>query len=279
MKLHAVATTLTICMVLAAGCSVHDRDILDRDGAPTNLPDMSHVPDAVPLQESLSRYGNPAVYEVFGTHYRVMQSSRGYIARGLASWYGTKFHGRRTSSGEPYDMYAMTAAHKHLPLPTYVRVRNLENGRSTVVRVNDRGPFHDDRLIDLSYAAASKLGVLRKGTALVEIQAIDPATDGQAKQRPPSPRHAPTARTNLATAPAEPNVFLQAGAFSDHANAVRLRNRLEKSLAREVRVYSPHDGSGLHRVRIGPLATREHADSVASQLHHMGVAGTRVVVD
>ena len=137
--------------------------------------DLDQVPDAVPVAEPLSRYGNPEEYEVFGEKYRVMDSSEGYVAEGLASWYGEEFQGKPTSSGEPYDMYLMTAAHRTLPIPTYVEVTNLENGRVAVVRVNDRGPFHDDRIIDLSYVAARKLGVVGPGTARVRVRALEPA--------------------------------------------------------------------------------------------------------
>ena len=131
--------------------------------------------DAVPRQEYKSRLGNPAFYDEFGVRYRVMQTSEGYVERGLASWYGEDFHGRRTSSGDPYDMYAMTAAHKTLPLPTYVQVTALDTGNRVVVRVNDRGPFVEGRIIDLSYIAAVKLGVAVAGTARVEVRALDPA--------------------------------------------------------------------------------------------------------
>lgn len=124
--------------------------------------------------EPYSKYGNPPYYEVNGRLYHTLSSSAGYVERGIASWYGTKFHGRRTSSGEPYDLHGVTAAHKTLPLPSYVLVTNLSNGRNLVVRVNDRGPFHEERIIDLSYAAAGKLGVLPTGTALVEVRAIQP---------------------------------------------------------------------------------------------------------
>jgi rare lipoprotein A (peptidoglycan hydrolase) len=133
------------------------------------------VPDAVPRVEPRSRYGNPPFYDVFGKRYYVLSSSVAYVERGVASWYGPGFHQVRTSTGEPYDMYGMTAAHKTLPLPAYVRVTNLQNGRSVVVRVNDRGPFVGNRIIDLSYTAASKLDMLRNGTAMVEVRAIDPS--------------------------------------------------------------------------------------------------------
>ena len=136
--------------------------------------DFDEMPDAIPQQEFKSRSGNPDTYEIEGVTYRVLDTSAGYREEGLASWYGGYFHGRRTSSGDTYDMYRMTAAHKSLPLPTYVRVTHLANGRSVVLRVNDRGPFVEDRIIDLSFAAASKLGMAEIGTARVEVVALDP---------------------------------------------------------------------------------------------------------
>ncbi|MEO6696998.1 MAG: septal ring lytic transglycosylase RlpA family protein [Gammaproteobacteria bacterium] len=146
----------------------------ETDGAPLQQVDFDSIPEPEPRMEPYSKYGNPTYYEVNGRLYHTLSSSAGYVERGIASWYGTKFHGRRTSSGEPYDLYAVTAAHKTLPLPSYVLVTNLNNGRNLVARVNDRGPFHQDRIIDLSYAAAGKLGVLPTGTALVEVRAIQP---------------------------------------------------------------------------------------------------------
>jgi rare lipoprotein A len=144
-----------------------------REGASDE--DLEAIPDARPVQEEKSRYGNRPEYEVFGVTYRVLESSVGYEEEGLASWYGEEFQGRPTSSREPYDMYLMTAAHRSLPLPTYVEVTNLENGRIAVVRVNDRGPFHPDRIIDLSYVAARKLGYVGAGTARVRVRALEPA--------------------------------------------------------------------------------------------------------
>ena len=148
-----------------------------RDGPPADPAsvDLAGIPDAVPREEPLAESGNMAEYRVFGRTYRTLETSEGYEAEGVASWYGREFHGRSTSSGEPYDMYAMTAAHRTLPLPTYLEVVNLDNGRRVVVRVNDRGPFHDGRLLDVSYAAAWKLGMLGAGTARVRIRALEPA--------------------------------------------------------------------------------------------------------
>lgn len=156
---------------LLCGCSTTgDRDVMSGTSS-----ELSRIADAVPKIEPKSKYGNPKSYVVFGKRYYTKSSSKGHVERGLASWYGKKFHGRKTSSGERYDMYAMTAAHKTLPLPTYARVTNVSNGRSAVVKINDRGPFHGSRVIDLSYSAARKLGVVASGTAMVEIKTIDPS--------------------------------------------------------------------------------------------------------
>nr|WP_106477736.1 septal ring lytic transglycosylase RlpA family protein [Phytohalomonas tamaricis] len=175
------------CVVLLAGCAgsgggtqgsassgSKGRYAVDKDGYPDASIDVSNVPDAVPKVEPLAKSGNRPTYQVWGKTYHVLSSSEGYANIGLASFYGTKFQGYATASGEPYDMYKMSAAHKSLPLPTYARVTNLDNNRSVIVKVNDRGPFHDDRLIDLSYAAASRLDMLAKGTARVRVEAIDP---------------------------------------------------------------------------------------------------------
>jgi len=160
--------------------NLDERRDFRRDRAPRDAGevDLAAVPDAMPRAEPRAAYGNMEEYEVFGRTYRVMESSTGYEAEGMASWYGMEFQGRSTSSGEPFDVYAMTAAHRTLPLPTYLEVTNLENGRTVVVRVNDRGPFHDDRLVDLSYVAAWKLGIVQSGTARVRIRALEPASGG-----------------------------------------------------------------------------------------------------
>jgi rare lipoprotein A len=280
-----------------AGCG--GRIVSERDG-PGEHRDVSRVPDAVPRVEPHSRGGNPVSYVVFGKRYHTLKTSSGFVERGIASWYGKKFHGRKTSNGETYDMYTMTAAHKRLPLPTYVEVVNLENGRSVVVRVNDRGPFHENRVIDLSYAAASRIGMLGKGTALVEVRAIDP----RAPQRPPLvvASRSPTVETAAASpAPASPTpparrpaappaatqqaasaprIFLQAGAFSSSSNAERLRDRLERRLARRVRVEQGlATGSQVHRVQVGPLASVEIADQVALEMHGLGIGEPLVVID
>lgn len=261
-----------VTILALGGCGT--RVLEERDG-PGDGRDVSQVPDAVPRVEALSRGGNPSSYVVFGKRYYPMRDSRGYVEKGVASWYGSKFHGRKTSNGETYDMYQMTAAHKRLPLPTFVEVRNLENGRSVVVRVNDRGPFVENRIIDLSYAAASRIGMLGKGTALVEIRAIDP------RAPKPAPRVAST-RPSQAPIAAEkaPRIFLQTGAFSDGANAERLRGRLSAELSRNVRIVTADsNGTLIHRVQVGPLASVEIADGVTDTLHTLGVAEPLVVID
>ena len=264
--------------LLIGGCGV--RVPGERDGPGVHR-DVSHVPDAVPRVEPRSRGGNMPSYVVLGKRYHTLNSSQGFVERGIASWYGTKFHGRKTSNGETYDMYTMSAAHKRLPLPTYLQVTNLENGRQVVVRVNDRGPFHDNRIIDLSYAAASRIGMLGKGTALVEIRAIDP----RAPQRPEprtrvakvTPRPGPVVAQAVESSP---RIYLQAGAFSSSGNAQRLRQRLADGLARPVRVIAAESAAGqVHRVQVGPLASVEIADRVSANMTDYGVREPLVVID
>src|SRR5262245_27979946 len=172
--------------------------------------DIAALPEPIPQAEPRSKKGNPPFYDVLGRRYFVMETAEGYVERGVASWYGPGFHASATSNGEKYDMYAMTAAHKTLPLPAYVQVTNLRNGRSVVVRVNDRGPFKDGRIIDLSYTAASRLGMLKDGTTFVEVRALTP----EEKKAPPAPPQTPDA------------LYVQAGAFGSEENASRLLERL-----------------------------------------------------
>jgi rare lipoprotein A len=250
-----------------AGCSISPTTT--DDSAPVNPVDISSVPDATPRAEPRSRYGNPASYVVNGQRYHVMQSSQGYVERGIASWYGTKFHGRRTSSGETYNMYAMTAAHKSLPLPTYAQVTNLKNGRSIVVKINDRGPFHDNRIIDLSYAAAAKLGILKQGTGLVEVRAIGPG-----QELTPAPA------TAMKMAQKSGDLFIQVGAFSSRYNADRLAEQLANSLSREIRIRQTANGtSAVFRVQVGPLVSIAQADDLTLQLTQLGIQDIRVIID
>ncbi len=240
--------------------------------------------DAVPRAEPYSKYGNPASYEVLGKRYEVMTDNRGYRETGIASWYGPGFHGKRASSGETYDMYAMTAAHKTLRIPCYVEVTNLQNGKRAVVRVNDRGPFHDNRIIDLSFAAAQKLGMTGAGTALVDVRHIEPGEPVVPDVSPVTVASAPAVRAqDSAEALSRPvpewgrNVFVQVGAFSDPVNADRLRTRLASAQFPLVSVA--RQGDGLHRVRIGPLGSVEEADRLAARLDALGVNGRHIVVE
>ena len=234
------------------------------------------VPDAVPRVEPRSPYGNPPFYDVFGKRYYVRATSAGYDKRGVASWYGPGFYEERTSTHEPYDMYAMTAAHKTLPLPCYVRVTNLQNGRSVVVRVNDRGPFVANRIIDLSYTAAAKLGMLQKGTAMVEVRAIDPTAPAAPVARaasgvPAEPKPAGAAATPL---------FIQTGAFADPANADRLLRKLRGNGYTDAFVRADEiGGRRLYRVRIGPVKDVDDYDRIVGALARIGVDNAHLALN
>jgi rare lipoprotein A len=249
------------------------------------------VPDAIPRFEPRSLYGNPPFYDVLGKRYFVLPSSVDYVERGVASWYGPGFHKVRTSMGEPYDMYGMTAAHKTLPLPAYVRVTNLQNGRSVVLRVNDRGPFVGNRIIDLSYTAAAKLDMLRNGTAMVEVRAVQPAdptadlnvaalargADAGAPPIPPAPLTAAPAPLTAAPAAA---LFVQAGAFANPANAERLAAKLRGEGYGGVFVRDDlMAGRELYRVRIGPVPNVAEFDRIVAALEQVGVRDAHLALD
>lgn len=233
--------------------------------------DQASIPGSVPRAEPRSRYGNPRSYVVNGKQYFTLPSARDFVQRGIASWYGAKFHGRRTSSGETYNMHKMTAAHKTLPLPTYVSVRNLATGREIVVRVNDRGPFHGGRILDLSYAAATKLGIARRGTGSVEVRALEPDTTA---------RPAGGARRLGPALSAPTELFVQAGAFQAAANAKKLRTRLAAVSKLPVRVRRAiSNGQVMYRVWLGPVSSVEEADQVSEVLGVLGIEGPRIVVE
>ncbi len=282
------------------------RYAMSGDAYPMEPPDVSRVPDAVPRVEPLSRGGNRSTYEVWGKTYSVLPDAQGYSRRGTASWYGEKFHGYATSNGEIYDMYKMTAAHRSLPLPTFAKVTSLDNGRSVIVRVNDRGPFHNDREIDLSYAAAARLDILDRGTGGVKVEAIDPEQwlaennggsrrgdrrNGAASEPLASPARqvAPASNTVADEAPAQgataaspaqdhpadsSPLYLQVAALGSDENAQALRARLQAELSHPVRVEA---SAGVHRVQVGPLANAGQVDPVRDELRRAGFDQAYVV--
>ncbi len=257
-------STLAVSMLFLSSCSMSSAR---QDSAPAKPVDVSHVQNAVPKIEPRAKYGNPSSYVVFGKRYHVLKSAAGYNQVGYASWYGTKFHGQLTSSREPYDMFAMTAASTNLPLPTFVRVTNLSNNRSVIVKVNDRGPFASNRIIDLSYAAAKKLGYLNKGTALVRVTAINARTWAANQRRETLP--APQARSQVAVH--EPGVFLQVGAFADRVNAERLRDQLAARTGSAVQIKEGfHNNAPIYRVQLGPLIGVAAYDRIRSELTNEG---------
>ncbi len=269
MSRRADSAALVIALLLLAACKA-----TPPRPAPTTVPapppaDVTKVPDAVPRAEPRSRNGNPPFYEVDGRRYFVLGSSSGYLERGVASWYGRDFHGGRTATGDTYNMYAMTAAHKTLPLPCYVQVTNLSNGRSVVVRVNDRGPFVANRLIDLSYSAAARLDIIRDGTALVEVRSV--AAQATAVSVPPP---APTAVAKVDT------LYVQAGAFADPANSERLLQRLRAAgIGPAFVLNDPVGGKVLYRVRVGPVPSVAEFDRLVEELKGVGVEDARLAVD
>lgn len=236
-----------------------------RDSAPANYTKKwDEIPDAVPVTVKQSKYGNPGNYTVMGKTYYVKDSSEGFKQKGIASWYGNKFHGRRTSSGEEYNMYAMTAAHKTLPIPVFVEVKNIDNGRTAIVKVNDRGPFHEGRIIDLSYAAATKLGVAQTGTANVSIRVV--ASEAEKKHR----RSEVFVESSISESD---KLYVQIAAFSTEKNAQQHLKKLQGEGFFDVRLYTESKkGKKVYRVRIGPLPSEHVAKNVLSQLkeknHH-----------
>ena len=274
-------------LVSACGALPQSRYDVAQDSAPTQDIDHTRVANPIPKHEPRSKYGNPKTYVVQGRRYTIRDTARGFRQRGRASWYGAKFHGHRTSSGEPYDMYAMTAAHKTLPIPAYVEVHNLDNDRKIIVRVNDRGPFAQGRIIDLSYVAAKKLGITAKGTGRVEIRVIEPA----ATTRPTtttitalsvnttSPLNEVTPLAAKSTFNAA-QLYLQVGAFTDRNNATQLLNRLVETMSENVLINRKTAGNdSVYRVRIGPLNSENDAIRLRAALKPLGIDSPNLVVD
>jgi rare lipoprotein A len=258
------------CLILLSSCT----PLHKKDGPPHFYVDESKIPNAVPKREPLSQYGNMRSYRVFGKRYHVLLSSKNYEAIGVASWYGTKFHAQRTSSGERYNMLAMTAAHKTLPLPTYVEVTNLRNKRKIIVKVNDRGPFRSNRLIDLSYVAAKKLGMLAHGTAMVKIKAIDPGRHNSfydqllrwVRNHKRTSRHLASSHPPIARP-----IFLRVGLFHRRAHAQHLQKRLSLLLRHTAIRITPLANKTLYRVEVGPFHDMTSANRATQHLRTLGL--------
>ncbi|HEV7431925.1 MAG TPA: septal ring lytic transglycosylase RlpA family protein [Steroidobacteraceae bacterium] len=303
----ALAASLAIGLV---GCS--SAPPRHNAGSVASLPAPGNVADAVPRAEARSSHGNPPFYDVNGQRFKVLTSADNYVERGVASWYGPDFHGHNTSSGERYDMYGMTAAHKTLPIPCYARITNLSNGRSVVVRINDRGPFVGSRIVDLSYSAATRLDIVRTGTAFVELRTIGPGAASSVITTPvvaaAPPPTVPAAAAIMPTAsilaappalkvplaevpqPTESEdsgpvampvaLYIQVGAYADEGNAQRVIQRLQGAGIPQVfSVGSADSARMLRRVRIGPIATVEEFDRLAAQLTTLGYPDTRLAND
>jgi rare lipoprotein A len=257
-----------LCALILSGCSIANRrppPAAPPEVVPPPPANVDTTADAIPRREPRSAHGNPPFYKVLGKRYVVLATEDGYLERGVASWYGPTFHGENTSNGEKYNMYGMTAAHKTLPLPCYARVTNLKNGRSIVVRINDRGPFVANRLIDLSYTAASKLDMLKEGTTLVEVRALTVQE--------------PDDLTRSAEAP-PPALYVQVGAFADQNNAQRVLDRLHTGGLPSAFVLAPPDGNPpLYRVRLGPVNSVPEFDQLAARLKGLGYPDARLATD
>ena len=257
--------TILLITVLLGACSTVPK--IEKDGAGKRI-DTSVIPNATPKSEPITNAGNKSPYQVFGKTYRVLPSSKGYKATGIASWYGTKFHGRLTSNGEVYNMYGMTAAHKSLPIPSYARVTNIENGKSVVVRINDRGPFHGARLIDLSYVAAMKLGYADKGTAKVLIEVIDTEVHPQTIANPPliaqvAQKTTSKLKPTPSTSAASSGNYLQVGAFSDLVSANKLKGKIRSLTSRPISVRNQNN---LFKLWIGPIANNLELQRIKAML-------------
>ena len=243
----------------------------DKDFGPSEDIDLSHVPDAVPRYETRTKAGNRNPYTVLGQTYHLISDESSYRERGYASWYGNKFNGHNTSNGERYDMYAMTGAHKTLPIPSYVRVTNLDNGKSVVVRINDRGPFHKGRIIDLSYAAAQRIGIHKTGTGRVEVEIALP------NDAAPIPRRA----DSKAVAHKEPalpaGTYLQVGAFGQKASAQQFAASVGSKLTFPVTINSSMQPKQIHRVRVGPFTDAKSLQDARNQLARIKIFEAHVV--
>ncbi len=261
---HSSIVLTTFFLILVSSCSVFQAGSISprKDSAPSIGVNPNTIIDATPRKDEITRAGNKNPYTVLGKTYHLLPSSKGYNVEGIASWYGTKFQGRPTANGETYNLYAMTAAHRTLPIPAYVKVTNLDNNRTAVVRVNDRGPFHDQRVIDLSYAAAVKLGYAKSGTARVRVEAVN--LDDQSF-------------SSQASAIAE-NYFLQVAAFKNPVSAKALRAELLLTVSRDVVIKSP-ELDGIHRVQIGPIKSLTTVKQLSERLIALGKGRPQLISD
>lgn len=279
-------TIIVCCGLLTLSACVNTPETIHtgtKDSGPAQSMDVSHIPDAIPRWEPRTAAGNKSPYTVLGKTYEVLPSSDDYRERGLASWYGQKFHGRQTSNGEIYDMYGMTAAHKSLPIPTFVQVKNLDNGKVVIVRVNDRGPFHDQRVIDLTYAAAKKLGFVDQGTASVEVVAINPDTWVASNSEAASPAVVSSGEP-LAPTPVESagyqlpgNTFLQAGAFGTRDSASVLQETLAGITSFPVFIAPADSAKKVFRVRIGPISNNFELLNLTDRIRQLNLGIPHVV--
>lgn len=287
----SAALVFSFCLAQLSGCGVVSRKYgSEEDGAPKVDIDVSKIKDAVPKAEPYHPYGTRN-YTVWGRHYKVLKNAKGYVKKGYASWYGSKFHGEETSTQEKFSLYGMTAASPHLPLPTYVQVTNLLNGKKVVVRVNDRGPFHSNRILDLSYAAAKKLDFVNRGVAPVKIVAIDPKTWGKGKEEVGikkgddsktyyAEKGDKSVQNEATPAPSKKpsgfRMFLQIGAFTKLANAKQLYNDVNKCIKNPLPVHIEHKAD-LYRVQIGPLADSTQIDKLKLLLEKNGIKQVNIV--
>lgn len=248
---------MALSLSMLGACAImQPSTISTQDGAGRRPVNIDTIGNAIPKIEPITKAGNKSPYTQFGKTYHVMRTSKGFRETGIASWYGSKFHGRKTSNGEIYNMYTMTAAHKTLPIPTYVRVTNQENRRSIIVRVNDRGPFHESRIIDLSYVAALKLGFAEQGTARVSIEALDPSGNGHLSNKSAS-------KTSAKPASVPNDSYLQAGAFGNHKAAEMLANQILMTLRVSVIVKNTDQ---TFKVWVGPFLNNGEMQAVKERL-------------
>ncbi|SCN47547.1 Rare lipoprotein A precursor [methanotrophic endosymbiont of Bathymodiolus azoricus (Menez Gwen)] len=258
---------LLLNLSLLIACTTQEKIVVPIDivdGRPDQVSvDIATIPDAVPQYEPWSKSVNPKKYTVLGKEYQVLSTNKGYMKQGIASWYGTKFHQRKTATGEDYDMFAMTAAHKTLPIPSYVRVTNLNNQQTVIVRVNDRGPFHEHRIIDLSYAAAVKLGLEKAGTGFVEVVAVQA---GEVSGTVPSAQ--------------AKHVYLQIGAFSEQKNALNLQHRFAELRLTTSRIVSAQTRErSVYKVQVGPVASVIEADEIIEKIKNLGIYKSHFISD